>query len=369
MRIVNLLSLARRSKSPKHEPIIQVNNSSVAKFSNSPASLPPELVEMILAHLDRYERKRGLLKCALVSRDWLAWSRPLALSSLGTCAYWLSNEEDVLVLGDRRSTISPLIAHLSIHQGGKKWSGSHKDVIPRLLDRILNNFHHAPSLALNSLAFHYVQFSNLSSRGWNSLREVMAKATLTSITLSNCDFISPTDFLDLISWAHSLACLEISTLGFEQPGSWPKVDELSENESRHNRESASQKQSALAEQSGIAGSTRLGLLQVAKFHKPPRSLLEVSIQFDRRLGYVTSLESSVQPELNDILPWLCSAPALHHVRVFGVRSDDIESLARSLCLMKARLTHLHVVLDGNAGELFLPRPIDIGERGKKEETC
>ncbi|KAJ6483246.1 hypothetical protein C8R45DRAFT_299982 [Mycena sanguinolenta] len=76
--------------------------------------LPPEIVDQILRKLDPVGAKHTLCTCALVSRTWLALSRPILFRSIFITAFRITVNNDTLDLVKRGTTIRPYVRDIGL---------------------------------------------------------------------------------------------------------------------------------------------------------------------------------------------------------------------------------------------------------------
>ncbi|KAJ6483231.1 hypothetical protein C8R45DRAFT_1000919 [Mycena sanguinolenta] len=76
--------------------------------------LPPEIVDQILRELDPVAAKHTLCTCALVSRTWLALSRPILFRSIFITPFRITVNNDTLDLVKRGTTIRPYVRDIRL---------------------------------------------------------------------------------------------------------------------------------------------------------------------------------------------------------------------------------------------------------------
>jgi hypothetical protein len=308
--------------------------------SKSAQLLPLEIIQIIIQQIEpEHERNGCLLKCALVCRDWLAWSRWLAFQD-GT--YILCCKRDPFLAPT--STIAPFVNHLIITQDRKMWYKGNSGV-PEFLSSIIRRLN-AGSFRIDSLTFRYIQFQILSAKDWEELRKLLRP--ITFVCISYCDFTCPAEVLEIICTPNQLTHLKLLCLSFAKRYPrhfWPDGSTQSEPVKSEAASRFSMIKNVVHRYNSM--SPLHPKEREVCTYKPPTSLVEVALKV-KRYWHERDLITTVL-NMKDVLPWLFSAPALHRVSILGLHSPDVELLSEHLWSIKERLSYLHVSIYYSAG--------------------
>jgi hypothetical protein len=183
--------------------------------AKSPRLLPPELSEAIIEQIEWYKRRSTLLRCALVCKDWLVWTRMFAFRD---STYILSNHRDALL--SRESTTAPFISHIEVRllweyrKKKRRLSSSMSYIFFRLNES---------SCKLHHLTLQYMDSKSLNTDVWENLSHLLS-SNVRYLRISYCVFDHPAEVVGLISAAQSVIRLELSSCYFRQNALWPTLD-------------------------------------------------------------------------------------------------------------------------------------------------